>query len=80
MGRITSPDPFAPGGGATWSELEIVLEQDPEELAMARPRGPAAMSARDDPRPDVDIYTSCAIKYPWAAEVYLAFPSFYYHW
>ena len=39
------------------AELEIVLEQDDAELAMARPRGPAAMSTRVDPRPDADIYT-----------------------
>ena len=70
MGRITSPD------FQTWSELEIVLEADAAELAMALP----TVGLRDDPRPNVDIYTSCAIKYDGAEASYLAFPSFYYHW
>ncbi|MDP6506203.1 MAG: hypothetical protein QF886_21440, partial [Planctomycetota bacterium] len=68
IGRITSPDFMS------WSELEIVFEADAEDLALPVP------SHNDDPRPNLDIYTNCAQKYSLAQDVYLMFPSFYYHW
>jgi len=68
VGRITSPD------FVTWSDLEIVFEADEEDLAMPVP------DQRDDPRPNIDFYTSCAQPYPWAQDVYLMMPSAYYHW
>jgi len=68
VGRITSPD------FRTWSELEIVFEADEGDLAMPVP------SQRDDPRPNIDFYTSCAMKYALAEDVYIMLPSAYYHW
>ena len=71
MGRITSPG-F--GRDACWSPLEIVLEADEQELQMPLPT--VGLRAGKDPRPNVDVYTSCALKYPWAADVPIY--SFYY--
>ena len=68
VGRITSPD------FKTWSQLEIVFQADEEDLAMPVP------SQRDDPRPNIDFYTSCAMKYALAEDVYLMLPSAFYHW
>ena len=68
IGRITSPD------FRTWSETAIVLEADDEDLASPVP------FQRDDPRPNIDFYTSCAMKYGDAQDVYLMFPSAFYHW
>ena len=68
IGRITSPD------FRTWSSTQIVLEADEEDLAIPVP------SKFDDQRPSIDYYTSCAMKYENAQDVYLMFPSVYYHW
>ena len=68
IGRITSPD------FRTWSSTQIVLEADEEDLAIPVP------SKFDDQRPSIDYYTSCAMKYESAQDVYLMFPSVYYHW
>ena len=68
IGRITSPD------FKTWTPLEITFEADAEDLAIPVPH------QRDDPRPNIDIYTSCAMKYIDAEDVYLMFPSMFYHW
>jgi len=68
VGRITSPD------FREWSPLEIVFEADAQDLGIPVP------SQRDDPRPNIDFYTNCAMKYPWAQDVYLMLPSAYYHW
>ena len=68
VGRITSPD------FRNWSPLEITFEADARDLAIPVP------SQRDDPRPNIDFYTSCAMKYELAEDVYLMFPSAYYHW
>ena len=68
VGRITSPD------FRNWSDLEIAFEADAEDLAIPVP------FQRDDPRPNIDFYTSCAMKYYEAQDVYLMFPSAYYHW
>ena len=68
IGRITSPDFH------TWSGTQIVLEADEEDLAIPVP------SKFDDQRPSIDYYTSCAMKYESAQDVYLMFPSVYYHW
>ncbi len=68
IGRITSPD------FRTWSNTQIVLEADEEDLAIPVP------SKFDDQRPSIDYYTSCAMKYESAQDVYLMFPSVYYHW
>lgn len=68
VGRITSPD------FRTWSELQIVFDADEQDLTIPVP------SQRDDPRPNIDFYTSCAQKYTEAQDVYLMFPSAYYHW
>ena len=68
IGRITSPD------FKNWTPLEIAFEADAEDLAIRVPY------QRDDPRPNIDIYTSCALKYTDAEDVYLMFPSMYYHW
>ena len=68
IGRITSPD------FRTWSSTQIVLEADEEDLAIPVP------SKFDNQRPSIDYYTSCAMKYESAQDVYLMFPSVYYHW
>ena len=68
VGRITSPD------FRHWSPLEITFEADARDLAMPVP------FQRDDPRPNIDFYTSCAMKYELAQDAYLMFPSAYYHW
>ena len=68
VGRITSPD------FKNWSALEIVFEADEEDLNFPVP------STKDDPRPNIDFYTNCAQKYSLAQDVYLMFPSAYYHW
>ncbi len=68
IGRITSPD------FESWSPLEITFEADAEDLAIPVP------SQRNDPRPNIDIYTSCAMKYAHAEDAYLMFPSMFYHW
>ena len=68
IGRITSPD------FRTWSSTQIVLEADGEDLAIPVP------PRSDDQRPSIDYYTSCAMKYESAQDVYLMFPSVYYHW
>eukprot|EP01051_Picozoa_sp_SAG22_P028880 SAG22_NODE_10416_length_536_cov_0.559361_1_plen_133_part_10 len=54
-----------------------MFEADTAELAMPVP---SDGFLREDPRPNVDIYTSCAIKYPYAERAYVAFPSLYFHW
>ena len=68
VGRITSPD------FRNWSELQIVFEADDEDLNIPVPY------QRDDPRPNIDLYTSCAQKYAEAQDAYFMFPSVYYHW
>ena len=68
VGRITSPD------FREWSPLEIVFEADAQDLGIPVPW------QRDDPRPNIDFYTNCAMKYPWAQDVYLMLPSAFYHW
>ena len=68
IGRITSPD------FRTWSRTQIVLEADEKDLAIPVP------SKFDNQRPSIDYYTSCAMKYESAQDVYLMFPSVYYHW
>ena len=68
IGRITAPDFH------TWSDTQIVLEADARDLAIPVP------FQRDDPRPNIDFYTSCAMKYAEAQDVYLMFPSAFYHW
>lgn len=68
MGRITSPD------FRTWSPMEIVLEADAIDLGLPVP------SQRDDPRPNLDFYTTTAMKYPFAADAYVMMPSVFYHW
>lgn len=68
IGRITSPD------FQNWSKTQIVLEADAEELAIPVPY------QRDDARPNLDIYTSCAMKIPDVQDVYFMMPSVFYHW
>ncbi len=68
MGRIASPD------FRTWSKTQIVLEADAEDLNIPVPY------QRDDPRPNIDYYTSCAMKYVDAEDVYVMMPSAFYHW
>ena len=68
IGRITSPD------FRTWSKTQIVLEADETELSMRVPYERRTM------QPPIDFYTSCAMKYPYAQDVYLMFPSPFYHW
>ena len=68
VGRVTSID------FKTWSELEIVFEADAADLAMPVPY------QADSITPNIDYYTSCAMKYGWAEDVYLMMPSAYYHW
>ena len=68
IGRITSPD------FRTWSSTQIVLQADGEDLAIPVP------PRSDDQRPSINYYTSCAMKYESAQDVYLMFPSVYYHW
>ena len=68
VGRVTSTD------FRTWSELEIVFEADEADLRMPVP------NQADSIIPNIDYYTSCAMKYEWAEDVYLMMPSAYYHW
>ena len=68
VGRITSPD------FREWSPLTITFQADAQDLAIPVPW------QRDNPRPNIDIYTSCAMPYPWAQDVYVMLPSIYYHW
>ena len=68
IGHITSPD------FRTWSSTQIVLEADETDLAIPVP------SKFDNQRPSIDYYTSCVMKYESAQDVYLMFPSVYYHW
>ena len=68
IGRVTSPD------FRTWSSTQIILEADPEDLAIPVPSKP------DEQHPSIDYYTSCAMKYESAQDVYLMFPSVHYHW
>ena len=68
VGRITSPD------FRHWSEQKIVFEADGEDLNIPVP------FQRDDPRPNIDFYTSCATKYYSAQDVYFMLPAAYYHW
>jgi len=68
IGRITSPD------FRSWSKTQIVLEADADDLAIAVP------FQRDDPRPNIDYYTSCAMKYTDAQDAYVMLPSAFYHW
>ncbi len=66
--RITSPD------FRTWSEPRITFEADSDDLAIPVP------AQRDDPRPNIDIYTSCAMQYPGAQDAYVMLPALFYHW
>ena len=68
VGRMTSTD------FRNWTPLRIVFEADAADLGMPLP------GENESGRPCVDIYTSCAMKYPWAEDVYLMLPSVYYHW
>ena len=68
VGRITSPD------FRTWSTTEIVFEADAEDLGAPVPY------QRDDPRPNIDFYTNCAMKCPGAQDAYVMLPSAFYHW
>ena len=68
VGRITSPD------FRHWSAQEIVFEADEEDLQIPVP------FQRDDPRPNIDFYTSCATKYDAAQDAYFMLPAAYYHW
>jgi len=69
VGRVTSPD------FRVWSELEIVFEADEADLAMPVPQQVDIANT-----PNIDYYTSCAMKYEGAQDVYLMMPSAYYHW
>jgi len=73
VGRTTSPDLI------TWSPVEVAFEADAEDLGMPVPGRPLG-GPRPDGRPNLDFYTSCALKYPWAQDAYLMLPSVYYHW
>ena len=68
VGRMTSPD------FRHWSAQEIVFEADEEDLQIPVP------FQRDDPRPNIDFYTSCATKYDAAQDAYFMLPAAYYHW
>ena len=68
VGRITSAD------FRHWSAQEIVFEADEEDLQIPVP------FQRDDPRPNIDFYTSCATKYDAAQDAYFMLPAAYYHW
>jgi hypothetical protein len=68
IGRVTSPD------FREWSAQELVLQADDEDLRAPLPEGAG------DGRPQVDFYTSCAMKYEGAQDAYLMFPSVFHHW
>jgi len=68
MGRMTSPDFRA------WSAQEIVLQADEEDLRATAPE------PVDGALPRLDFYTSCAMPYEAAQDVYLMFPSVFHHW
>ena len=68
IGRMTSPD------FQRWSETEIVLQADETDLNIPLPEPQVGVL------PSLDFYTSCAMPYPGAQDVYLMFPSVYYHW
>ena len=68
VGRVTSTD------FRNWTPLQIVFEADGADTGMPLP------GENESGRPCVDVYTSCAMKYPWAEDVYLMLPAVYYHW
>lgn len=68
IGRITSPN------FRDWSPLQIVFEADAQDIGIPVP------DQREDPQPNIDFYTNCAMKYPWAQDTYLMLPSVFYHW
>ncbi len=66
VGRITSHD------FRTWSATQRILEPDDTDREIPVP-------VRNT-NPVLDYYTNCAMKYPWAQDAYLMFPSVFYHW
>jgi hypothetical protein len=64
-------------GGAQTRRVGRTLTTD---LASGFATAPLVVLSPDalDP-PDVDFYTSAAIRYPWAADAFLAFPALFHH-
>jgi hypothetical protein len=57
----------------TVEEAPVVLEADPELVLASKLPGKERLSL-------LDTYTSGTIKYPWAENAYLMFPTEYYHY
>jgi hypothetical protein len=62
---------WAPGRGVGRCETDDLRDFGKEQIVLARD---------DLDPPDVDLYTNAAVKYPFADNVYLLFPSAYFHY
>jgi hypothetical protein len=63
----------------TWTPMRMVGRCEFDDLADFGKEQVVFGYDKDDP-PDVDFYTNAAVKYPFAENVYLIFPSAYFHY
>jgi hypothetical protein len=61
-----------------WNPMRTVGRSESDDFAHFPPAQEVMRYDDQDP-PDTDLYNNAAIKYPYAADAYLAFPSRYYH-
>jgi hypothetical protein len=61
-----------------WKPMRTVGRSESEDFAKF-PAAQEVMRYDDQDPPDSDLYNNAAIKYPYAADVYLTFPSRFYH-
>lgn len=73
IARMTSPD-FVNWSNVSMEETQTVIAPDQRDRWAPTPDGEITA------RTQVDVYTSCAMPYPWAQDVYIAMPAMYYHW
>ncbi len=50
------------------------------ELPLASTELPVVLQTDQDDPPETDLYAGQVVLYPWAHKVYLAFPTYYYHY
>jgi len=62
---------WAPGRGVGRCETDDLRDFGKEQIVLARD---------DLDPPDIDLYTNAGVKYPFAENVYLLFPSAYFHY
>jgi len=79
---------WAPGRAVARLEMDDLLQPwheklyDPGELTViprTKDEFPIVISCDELDPPGTDVYSGKVVQYPWAADVYLAFPSLYYH-